>query len=561
MKKISLLITLSSFIIIQACTPASTELECGQVSSEIQKRLKADVSHLASDELEGREAGTAGAQKAADFIAARFKELNLKPLGDDNSYLQSFQFTDKVQSEVSLSLGKHQYSKSEHLFASQFSASSKVEKLELLRVNYGIEAPEINYNDYADLEDLQGKAFVMDISSPDGIHPHSAYAAHHDLKTRIIKAQHKGAHAVILVNEGDMASNPLSDFKKLRNDEINIPVVFVAGDALQHLQNGTELSLSVEVNEVQKVANNVVALLDNKANYTVVIGAHFDHLGYGASGSLYRGEPAIHNGADDNASGTAGMLELARYYTKQKDEKVNYLFIAFSAEEKGLLGSNYFVKNSPIPTEDMAYMINMDMIGRLDSNTLVVNGVGTAPRFAGLDSLNCAGLKLILKESGSGPSDHTSFYLKDVPVLRLFTGSHEDYHKPSDDVEKVNFSGMEKVLSFVLNFNKAYADGTDPVFQKTTEKDQGKAPRFSVTLGVVPDYLFDGKGMRIDGINEGKPAAKAGLKAGDVVVQMDEHEVVDMMSYMEGLSKYKKGDSCTVMVKRKGKELSFDVTF
>ena len=563
MKRIPSLLVLISGLLISACSDSPDQLMCGQVSSEIQERILADISVLAHDSLEGREAGTVGAQKAASFISSRFKQLGLKPVGDNNTYLQAFEFSDNVKSKITLAMvGQGKFNASKDLYALQFGASGTAENVELVEVGFGIEADDLDYNNYKGLkeEDLEGKAFVMDLSSPDGVHPHSAYLAYHDIDKRVKLAQDKGAAAVIVVNRGDLANDPIMDFKKLRNEGMRIPVVFARGKVDSLLAQSETVTLGVSLEESKSTGRNVVGMIDNNAAYTVVIGAHYDHLGYGGSGSLYRGEPAIHNGADDNASGTAGLMELASYYAQARNERVNYLFIAFTAEEKGLLGSNYFVKNSPVPTEKMAYMINMDMIGRMDSGKLVVNGVGTEERFASLANHAC-GLNLIMKESGSGPSDHTSFYLSDVPVLSLFTGSHEDYHKPTDDTEKLNMTGLEKVLNFVVTFNQAFADGSQTTFIKTADKDQGDAPRFSVTLGVVPDYLFDGKGMRIDGVNEGKPADKAGFVAGDIVVKMGDLEVVDMMSYMEGLSRYKKGDKVMVTVKRAKETIGVEVTF
>ncbi len=304
---------------------------------------------------------------------------------------------------------------------------------------------------------------------------------------------------------------------------------------------------------------NVLGFIDNKAENTVVIGAHYDHLGYGNEGSLYRGEKAIHNGADDNASGVAVMLNLA---TKLKKENTNnnYLFMAFSGEEMGLLGSNYFVKNATVDTKKINYMINMDMVGRLKDSTLAVYGTGTSPIWRQtISSLN-DDFNLVEKESGVGPSDHTSFYLNDIPVLHFFTGQHEDYHKPSDDQELLNYEGMYQISDYIFSIVSDLDNNGKLVFKKTINESES-APRFKVTLGVIPDYLFEGKGMRIDGVSDGKSAEKAGIIKGDVVVKMGTIEIVDMMSYMIGLSKFEKGNSTTVEVLRDGKIVEVKVTF
>lgn len=306
---------------------------------------------------------------------------------------------------------------------------------------------------------------------------------------------------------------------------------------------------------------NILAFLDNNASQTIVIGAHYDHLGYGNDGSLYRGEEkAVHNGADDNASGVAVMLNLASRL-KETNKGNNYLFMAFSGEEMGLLGSNYFVKNATIATDSINYMLNMDMVGRLKADsTLAVYGTGTSPIFKQVVTATNEVFKIVEHESGVGPSDHTSFYLNDIPVLHFFTGQHEDYHRPSDDSDKLNYAGMELISDFIYNIITDLDDNGELVFRKT--KNEGKdTPRFKVTLGVVPDYLFSGKGMRIDGVSEDKPAKRAGLIKGDVVIQLGDHQIEDMMGYMKALSKFEKGITTIVKVERDGKVLEAQVTF
>ncbi|MGK0127403.1 MAG: Zn-dependent M28 family amino/carboxypeptidase [Candidatus Azotimanducaceae bacterium] len=304
---------------------------------------------------------------------------------------------------------------------------------------------------------------------------------------------------------------------------------------------------------------NVIGFIDNKMENTVIIGAHYDHLGYGDEGSLHRGEKAIHNGADDNASGVSVMLNLADKL-KNTNTNNNYLLMAFSGEEMGLLGSNYFVKNATIDTKKVNYMINMDMVGRLKNSTLAIYGTGTSPIWSQtINSLN-SDFKLIEKESGVGPSDHTSFYLNDIPVLHFFTGQHENYHKPSDDAELLNYDGMYQISEYIYAIISDLNDNDKLTFVKT-KNESDNAPRFKVTLGVIPDYLFDGKGMRIDGVTDDRPAHKAGIKKGDVVVKMGSIKIVDMMSYMKGLSQFEKGNTTTVKVLREGKIVETEVTF
>ena len=301
---------------------------------------------------------------------------------------------------------------------------------------------------------------------------------------------------------------------------------------------------------------NVIGYINNTAENTIVIGAHYDHLGFGGEGSLSRErEKAVHNGADDNASGVAVMLNLASRLKIKNDsspvkDSNNYLFIAFSGEEMGLLGSNYFTKNPTIESKSINYMINMDMVGRLKADsTLAVYGIGTSPIFKQTLKSHNNKFKLIENESGIGPSDHTSFYLIDVPVLHFFTGQHEDYHKPGDDSEKLNYDGMYLISDYIYDIIADLDDNGKMAFRKTKNESE-EVPRFKVGLGVVPDYLFDGEGMRIDGTREDTPATNAGLQKGDVVIKLGDSLVTDMMSYMRALSVFEKGDETKVSVKR-----------
>ncbi|WP_426431927.1 M28 family peptidase [Winogradskyella sp. HB-48] len=313
--------------------------------------------------------------------------------------------------------------------------------------------------------------------------------------------------------------------------------------------------------------NNVIGYINNNAQTTIVVGAHYDHLGYGGEGSLYRGEDkAVHNGADDNASGVAVLLNLAERIKVKNDnaeikDNNNYLFMAFSGEEMGLLGSNYFSKNPTISAESINYMINMDMVGRLKADsTLAVYGVGTSPLFKQTIKAHNDKFKLIENESGVGPSDHTSFYLIDIPVLHFFTGQHEDYHKPADDSDKLNYEGMNLISDYIFSIISDLDDNGELAFRKTKNESE-ETPRFKVGLGVVPDYLFDGEGMRIDGTREETPAFNAGLQKGDIVIKLGDSTITDMMSYMRALSVFEKGDEAAIIVKRGEQTIETKVNF
>ena len=306
-------------------------------------------------------------------------------------------------------------------------------------------------------------------------------------------------------------------------------------------------------------ATNVVGYIDNKSNFTVIIGAHYDHIGYGGQYSLDRGVNEIHNGADDNASGTSMLINLAKKLKQRNNSRYNYLFIAFSAEELGLLGSKYFVDSSLFNQSSYNYMINLDMVGRLnESKELSIFGVGTSSIFRQvINSLN-EEFKLNLVNDGTGPSDHTSFYNKELPVLFFHTGSHENYHRPTDDVEYINYQGIEQISNYVYNIIEELEAYEKLDFKETISNQQSVA-RFNVSLRVMPDYVFDGDGMKADQIIKGGPADLAGLLDGDIIIQIDELKVNDVYSYMEALSKYNEGDTIKVLVIRETKKLEFEV--
>ena len=311
-----------------------------------------------------------------------------------------------------------------------------------------------------------------------------------------------------------------------------------------------------------QTGRNVIGYMDQGAPYTIVLGAHFDHLGMGMIGSLHTGAPAIHNGADDNASGVALILEMA--HRLKTNKKFNYLFIAFTGEENGLWGSNYYCDHPTIDLSKVTAMLNFDMVGRLNrqTNSMIVNGVGTSPEWPEqLKASNTYQLDLKTSESGIGPSDHTSFYLEDIPVLHFFTGAHEDYHKPSDDVQYINAAGIDVITSLVVSLIANMSSGDKLEFTKTKDPDPSSTPTMEVTLGVLPDYLYDGKGLRIDGVREGKPAQIAGLMKGDIIVKMDGDDVADIYAYMKILGTFHKGDKTDVVVLREGNEMKFDIQF
>ena len=312
--------------------------------------------------------------------------------------------------------------------------------------------------------------------------------------------------------------------------------------------------------------SNIIGFLDNGKPYTIVVGAHYDHLGDDGRGSSLDPNPKgkIHHGADDNASGTAAVIELAKYFSSNGiTENYNFLFMCFSAEEAGLIGSKWFTNYPTLPLEKINCMLNMDMVGRLNDTThrLIVYGTGTSNVWEPMLNNSKKGqLSLKFDSAGVGPSDQTSFYLKDIPVLFFFTGQHSDYHKPTDVAEKINYEGEKTVVDFIAQIADSIQQHPKLNFQKTTNKES-KTTSFKVSLGLMPDYAYDKEGLRVDGVTDNKPAAKAGIKADDVIVQMGEYPVKDIYSYMDALNKYNKGDTTRVIVIRGGMKKEFPVTF
>ncbi|MCC6599629.1 MAG: M28 family peptidase [Crocinitomicaceae bacterium] len=314
---------------------------------------------------------------------------------------------------------------------------------------------------------------------------------------------------------------------------------------------------------IEITGRNVLGFIDFNAAQTIIIGAHFDHLGYGDENSLFHGGKAIHNGADDNASGVACLLELAKRISEKRIDydRNNYLFIAFSGEEKGLWGSNYFCKNPTVPLSGINYMLNMDMVGRLNTEkSLAVNGVGTSPVWMEvLPGIHRDEITIVTTESGIGPSDHSSFYNSGIPALHFFTGQHGDYHKPSDDADKINYSGILSVTGFIDDLIRQLNSKGKLLFTKTKDEATPSVGDFKVTLGIMPDYLFSGSGLRIDGVRETRPAANAGMKQGDIIIKIGDYSVTDMSSYMSCLGKFEKGQKTMVVILREGKETPLEI--
>lgn len=330
-----------------------------------------------------------------------------------------------------------------------------------------------------------------------------------------------------------------------------------------------EVSFAIEGQSHQLTGRNVVGFLDNGAAKTVVVGAHYDHLGKGFQGSSLSPDSKnqIHNGADDNASGTTGVLELARYFAANHvKEKHNYLFITFSGEELGLLGSKHFVEKPTLPLNAVSAMINMDMIGRLDEQKgVIVSGWGTSKVWGKLipELAKRQSLKYTVDSSGVGASDHTSFYLKNIPVVQFFTGGHGDYHKISDDADKINYEGEARILSLIADLlTDLDKENTEPEFLTAGNPHSGATTsNFKVTLGIMPDYSYSGKGLKIDGVSKARPAEKAGIQAGDIITSLAGEPIGTIYDYMEILGKHEKGETVEAVVQRGAEMKTVKITF
>jgi aminopeptidase YwaD len=516
--------------------------------------LVAHVAFLADDKLEGRRAGSNGEKLAMEYISDKFKIIGLLPKGTD-SYYQPFEINEGLQINegTAFSINDKSLIAGKEFFPFPFSAKKSVNASPAI----AIQEPDMPW--FVDLKD------ILEENKPN---PHFDLIDY--IKKNTKKAYDKAATAVILYNTS-ADDDKLSFNPKDKSEALPIPVIYVTKEAAKtYFSDATatlNLKLKVDLGEKKRTGHNVIGYIDNGAASTIVLGAHFDHLGYGEDGNsmLRTGEKLIHNGADDNASGTAALIELARILKTGKSKNNNYLFIAFSGEELGLYGSKYFTENPTIDLKTINYMINMDMVGRLNDSTksLAVGGYGTSPAWASV--INPLEKKLPfsikLDSSGTGPSDHTSFYRKDIPVLFFFTGQHKDYHRPSDDAERINYDGELAVVNYINTvINNLNKQNQKLAFLKTREA-QTTTTALRATLGIMPDYTYSGTGVRADAVTDGRPAFKAGLKAGDVIIKLGDSEVNSMETYMQALNKFNKGDKTKVKYKRGNEVIETEVQF
>lgn len=565
------------------------------------EEIKANIYYLASDDMKGRFTGSPEERKAGDYIKNEFEVYGLKPAFNGN-WFQEFPFVEKVQLTKANSLtldinGKKQNLKLGKEFTTvSYSANGKVTG-NLVFAGYGVSAPKLGYDDYAGL-DVKGKIVVVMRYHPEHDSSKSEFDRYASFRNKATIAKEKGAAGIILVNgyapvnEDDPLMNlrydgapPMSDIfvqnmkrafvdQLFKSEGLNFSDYQKKIDATKKPDSfvfkNAKATLSTGVNEIVSKGRNVAGMIEGSdptlKNEYIVIGAHYDHLGIDQlkESSMYKGkEPMIHHGADDNASGTSGLLEIAEKFASIKERvKRSIIFVAFSGEELGILGSTYFTNNSPVSLNEIAAMLNMDMIGRLnDENSLTIIGTGTSSEWKTLlNEKNKYGFKLGFNESGSGGSDHQAFTNKNIPVLFFFTGTHSDYHKPSDTADKINNEGEARVVNYVYDI----ADDIDleakrPDFIKVEEPANRGEVRTRVTVGTVPEFGFNGNGYKISGVSEGGPAAKAGMKANDIIIKFGPKTVNNIYDFMYAMGDYKAGDKVEVVVLRDGKEVKLNV--
>jgi hypothetical protein len=515
--------------------------------------LQSHIGFLADDKLEGRRTGTTGEKLAYEYIGKKFEEAGLEPKGENGTFIQPFDVNEgkEIKSATFLNINGADLKLDTDFFPLSFSANAKVNSSSAMAL------PQSEAVWFFDLKE----ALEQNKNNP-----------HFDLEDAIIKKADKvtgkGASALLIYNSSDIKDELRFD-PKSKTEAAKIPVIFISKDVKKRFLNDelsfTDYKLEVLIADKKRIGHNVIGYIDNGAANTIIVGAHYDHLGYGEDhNSLYTGGiPMIHNGADDNASGTAALIELSKQLKNSNLKNNNYIFIAFSGEELGLFGSKYYTEHPAVELTKTNYMINMDMVGRLNDSThgFTIGGYGTSPIWGSTLTATDKYFKINFDSSGTGPSDHTSFYRKDIPVLFFFTGAHSDYHKPSDDADKINYSGELMLLKYIYGVIEKTNDKGKLAFTKTREAQQMGKRSFSVSMGIMPDYTFSGTGVRADGISEGKPAEKAGLKTGDIIIQLGDFKITDVQNYMQVLGKFKKGDATKVIVKRGAEEKIFDVAF
>ncbi len=629
---------LSFLLLLSFVVSISAQKAQLQKSDAAEKNLRSHVEYLASDTLEGRRTGETGATYAAGYIANLFANYKLKTGFDHTAngktkqnYLQMFPFVTSVEMagdgnafnfDASDGGQKMNSAGATDFKPIAFSPNASIGDTAAIFVNYGIASDELKIDDYKN-QTINGRIAVAFDGTPESDNPHSAFARF-NIYAKALIAKEKGAIGLILISrETNLADDRLArlnfdqasgeaalptmivsrktgaemlgtDEANLKSAQENAAATSIAvtkgatGGTSETAPLKTKAVVNLKINLVKKSADayNVVGILEgtdtNLKSEAVVIGAHYDHLGHGGAESLAPNSKEIHHGADDNASGVAALLELAREFAQNRTNKRTIVFIAFGGEEEGLLGSKFYTNNPAFPLEKTVAMINMDMVGRLKDDKLTVGGVGTASEWK--DSLQLKNINplalvkltnipqtetnespskfnLQLNEDGFGPSDHSSFYAKKIPVLFFFTGTHADYHKPSDTADKINFDGLLRVENFVAEIVKSLVENpSKPTYTVAKSSGTGGRSTFNVSLGTVPNYAEgNNDGLLLDGVRDDSPAAKAGIKAGDKIVKLAGREIHNIQDYTFVLGELKAGTEYEVEVMRGAEKLTLKI--
>lgn len=519
-----------------------------KANAALVTNLKTHVNYLADDQLEGRLTGSKGEELAAQYIIKQYEQLGITPKGT-KGYEQIFDINEgkQIDATTSLVIDDKTLTIRKDYFPLPYSPNKKLKGKPAMILSE------------------KGQPWFYDVKETleeQKSNPHFDLEA--AIKKQVETVVAKGATALFVYNSSALTDN-IQFNKNDRSTLLPVPVIYITKEGWKKYFSDEEASLDMTLNvslsEKKRKGRNIVAFIDNNAANTVIIGAHYDHLGYGEDKTALDTFHAIHNGADDNASGTAALLELARLLKEKSPANNNYLLMHFSGEELGLLGSKYWLENPTVKVSPN-YMINMDMVGRYDTaHKLTVGGYGTSPVWAEVWKNLKTTLITKFDSTGSGPSDHASFYRANIPVQFFFTGSHPDYHKVSDDADKINYTAQRDIVKLIYELIAQTDTKGKLAFAKTTEPQMGQVRSFKVTLGVIPDYGYTGTGMRIDGATPGKMGEKIGLKAGDILIQIGEYKFVDVMSYMQALGKFNPGDKTKLRIKRGTEEKEYDIQF
>lgn len=567
--------------------------------------LKSNLEYLASPELKGRKPGTEGIEKAAQYIQSKFENLGLEKV--NGSYYQPFevktgreldatgkndiQFTVTIPRPGKPITTSKSWAVNTDYLPYSFSSNGEIEA-ELIFCGYGISANELNYDDYEGVN-VEGKIVVLLSDSPDGVSKTGEFAKYSNLRYKKTNAKNHKAAAIIFVNiQGDSANvfEKLEDVDRVSSDagiiciqanRVQMDKFFPNSDKLYPCEEAINKSrkpksfqlknsvckINVSIKDKLTSTKNVMGLLKGETDKYIIIGAHYDHLGEGhSSSSRYKGnETKIHYGADDNASGTSAILQLAKRFSENKI-KDNIIFVAFSSEEMGLLGSKEFALNLPVAKSKIKFYVNYDMVGRLDGKDMQVFGVGTSPKIESvvdeIASQQAVNVKKVA--TGNGPSDHQSFNLIRIPVLFFFSGIHSEYHTPDDTPDKIDYTGLVKILDYSEAVIRKLAIESELPYSEVKEsekKEHISRTSSKVVMGVIPSYSDTEHGFVLDGVRPGSPAEIGGLKAGDIIIKVDAVDIKDIYDFMYSYWEKNPGDIVKVSVLRGGKKepLTFNV--